>query len=299
MKLPPELRLNVYRHLFTDMTINRQRKVEDLTIFHPWQDWPDNDFTAYLNLLLTCKTVCDEAKGLWEKEYAHHCCFYFWRVHELYRAAMSLVALGEPYQHMSYALRSTSDIELRGRESDELLDHQADEFRKTRPGFPLEEYARFHFTWPYIDGEQVMQTSPEIPHMPCVYYETDVTEDEIQDAGRADLLGPEGCSITLHERGNHDARYLLMSGKVEDIIWKDYDAMIGHVHLEIAKICDRRGWPSTCIGMSVRALEWRAKALSGKDRAWLALGGKRGDLKDVDEMEENYNLSGWLKLMLE
>lgn len=304
MKLPPELRLNAYGHLFTDLTINRQRVVADLTTYHPWQNWPDNDFTAYLNLLRTCSEVCNEAKGLWEKEYVRQCCLYFRKPHKLYRAAMLLAALGEPYQHVRYALRSESPHELLDREEPDSPENQSEELMKLQPGFPEKDYASFQ--WPHKSflGEWYGVN----PRIPCVHHEA---EDKLQTTDRADFLGLENCSITRHRRKvhKHDRRiqrkscppdqfgmeYLLMSGEVGDIHWRGYDAALGHALLEIAEEWQRRGHPYTCIGKSDVVLTWRAKVMSGQDEAWLALGGDRNSLENLDLMETDLELGDWVQ----
>lgn len=98
MKLSPELRLNVYDQPLIDLTVNRQRAVADLNKYHRAHEWPKNDFSAYLGLLLTCKETHWHVKRLWEHVYIHKCCFYFWKLPSFYRVATSLLKLGEPYR---------------------------------------------------------------------------------------------------------------------------------------------------------------------------------------------------------
>ncbi|KAK5121963.1 hypothetical protein LTR85_004535 [Meristemomyces frigidus] len=70
MDLPAELRIHIYGDLFADLVALPQHPYDD--------DYPlNNRFEDYCNLLLTCRQVCQEAKPLFRKQYAHHMVFYY------------------------------------------------------------------------------------------------------------------------------------------------------------------------------------------------------------------------------
>jgi hypothetical protein len=299
MKLPPEIRLNVYDCLFTDLAINRQRDVADLTEYHHSYEWPDNDFSAYRNLLLTCREVHDAAKGLWENMYARHVCFYFWKVPDFYRVAKLLTTLGEPYQDASYALRTRPFEETEAEETD-FVDNEAEEIMSAQPGFPHddEDYANFHWGWPAFrfnggQGNHSLHSNGRIPH--------DIYQKgaRIKPFARAEFPGLEECSIVVHERHpdeGKESQYLLMSGKVGDVFWGGYDAAGGHAQLKIWEEWSKRGCPPCCLAKAEIVLTWRAQAMAGQDEEWLALGGDpHADLEDLESVKYRYQLHNWLR----
>lgn len=223
MKLSPELRLNVYDFLFTDLTINRQREVADLSMYHHHHEWPGNDFTAYRNLLLTCKGVHEEARDLWEKKYACQCCFYFWSAHNLFRVAMLLTKLGEPYQHMNYALRTRTHNELERNRGIRIVKGATVGLMAAQPGFPHHSYAHFIWWWPRLRSkdEEVVETSSKYRHILCTFRQS---KDVLGIFGRADFLSLQECSIAEHNLRTQPKKYLLMSGKIAGIYWDEYDA---------------------------------------------------------------------------
>jgi hypothetical protein len=299
MKLPPEIRLNVYDCLFTDLTINRQREVADLTEYHHSHEWPDNDFSAYRNLLLTCREVHDAAKGLWETMYARHVCFYFWKVPDFYRVAKLLTTLGEPYQDPSYALRTRTFEETEAEET-EFVDNEAEEIMSTQPGFPHdnEDYANFHWAWPpfHFNGEpgsHSLLSDGRIPH------DTYRRGARRRPFARAEFPGLEDCSIVVHEDHPDEgtrSQYLLMSGKIGTVFWGGYDAAAGHAQLKIWEEWRKRGCPPCCLAKAEVVLTWRAQAMSGQDEAWLALGGDpHADLENLEKVKYRFQLHNWLR----
>jgi hypothetical protein len=296
MKLPPEVRLNVYDCLFTDLTIERQHQVADLTVYHHPYEWPDNDFSDYRNLLLTCREVHDEAKGLWENMYIHHCCFYFWKVPDLYRVAKLLTDLGEPYQRMTYALRTRTGSET-GPYTTEFIDDVSMDLMLKQSGFPEHDpdYYGFHWAWPQFNwaagpGMHSLLTNRRVP------YEIYVRNAETY--ARADFPGLEECSIAAHDWRHavmHSYKqYLLMSGMIGDIAWDHYDPVTGHAKMMIWEEWDRSEYPSRSLVRSDIALTWRAQAMSGHDQAWLALGGDPEDLRSIGLFQDDYELEDWL-----
>jgi len=295
MKLPKEVRLNVYDCLFTDLTINRQRDVADLTRYHPSHEWPDNDFSAYRNLLLTCKEVHDEAKSLWENMYIRHCYFYFWKAQDLYRVAKLLTDIGEPYQRMSYALRTRHNTEFGARAADFVEDVSADLMFYQR-GFPEDDrdYNGFHWAWSRLRWGKGPGTHTMFEDG-CVPYEIYV--QDVGTCARIEFPGLTDCSISVHESliGIYaQAQYLLMSGKVGDIAWDSYDALAGHAKMMLWEEWDRRGYPSSCLDRAEIVLKWRAQAMSGQDETWLALGGDPEDLGSMKRVQYEYGLGSWL-----
>lgn len=296
MKLTPELRLSVYDSLFTDLTITRQRKVADLTTYHRYKDWPGNDLTDFRNLLLTCKAVHEEAKNLWEKKYARRCCFYFWKVPDLYRVYQQLVKLGEPYSCMKYALRTRPREEVDvyelgslGGEAEEVMIHQ--------PGFP-DKYSIITFVWPKIDfslGEGIHMWQP---HGTMPYEIYNMGSRKRQRFVRADYPELKMCSIAFHERQSRRkkaTRYMLMSGEIGNIGWDKFDAAAAHSRVKIWEEWKRKGHQSHFLEKADAVLTWRAKAMSGQDQEWLALGGNpESDLQDLEDMSWKYSLEHWL-----
>jgi len=292
MKLPKEVRLNVNDYLFTDLTLDRQRQVADLTTYHHTHEWPDNDFSAYRNLLLTCKEVHDEAKSLWENMYIHHCCFYFWSAPDLYRVAKLLTALGEPYQRVSYALRTRTSFETGSHET-RFIDDVSVDLMSKQPGFPNDdtEYLKFYWGWPSIRWEY----GSGIHSLGRVSYEIYVKDAEY--CVRINLPGLENCAISVHDCMIGFfvyARYLLMKGNVGDIVWDHYDPAAGHAKMKIWEEWDRREYPSCCLERSDIVLTWRAQAMSGQDKAWLALGGDPEGLRTNQSVQDEYELGRWL-----
>jgi hypothetical protein len=291
MRLPPEVRLNVYDCLFTDLTIDRQRQVADLRVYHHPFEWPDNDFSAYLNLLLTCKEVHKEAKSLWEKMYIPHCCFYFWKTPDLYRVARLLSTLDERYQRMRYALRTRTPWET-GPYLTDFIDDVSTSLMSKQSGSreDYDEYTEFHWGWPSIrwsNGTGVHWL--EEGRLPYTIYARDT-----ETLARADFPGLNNCSISAHEHF-HGGRYLLMTGKFGDIVWGDYDAPTAHAKMMIWEEWERREYPRYNLVKSEIVLTWRAQALSGYDETWVALGGDPEDLVRISHVQENLGLDTWLK----
>lgn len=295
MKVPKEVRLNVYDCLFTDLTIVRQCEVANLTVYHPPHEWPGNDFSNYRNLLLTCKEVHDEAKSLWENMYIRHCVFYFWKPQDLYRVAKLLTDLGGPYQRMSYALRTRPESET-GRRATDFIDDLLADLMYYQKGFPEDDtnYNGFHWAWPRLRWGEGPGTYTLLENG-CVPYEIYV--QDVGTCARTDFSGLTHCSISVHESliGIYaQAQYLLMRGKVGGIVWDDYDPLVGHVKTMLWEEWVRRGYPSSCLDRSDIVLKWRAQAMSGRDETWLNLGGTPDDLSSMRCVQHEYGLSSWL-----
>lgn len=300
MKLPPEIRLSIYDCLFEDLTINRQREVADLQTYHHWTEWPRNDFTAYRDLLLTCKSIRDEAKSLWEKKYTSQCCLYFWKVPDFYRVATLLTKLGEPYQRMAYVLR-TRPFEEVGNYEAEFVDNEAENLMQDQPGYPHDnvDYADGPWAWPEFrfsggPGRHTLHHNGRIPHN---VYKIGTTDRQM--FARADFPALDNCSITVHERqafGEKRTQYLLMTGSVGDVVWGGYMAADGHAQLRIWEEWQRRGYPSSLASKLEIFFVWRAEALSGLDTEWIALGGDRDDdLSDIHAVQNKLQLYNWLR----
>lgn len=298
MKLSPEIRLSVYDCLFMGLTINRQRKVADLDRYHRWRHWPDNDFTAYRNLLLTCRSVNAEARNLWEKSYVRHCCFYMWKVPQLFRLFRLLTELGEPYLQMKYALRSRSGEEIDGNIA-EFIEDEAPVLMTVQPGFPYDVYTDYTFGWPDFDftiGPGKHTHTMNRTHLYEIY---EIGTLKSRMFARAHFPDLESCSIVLHERQSKRkelTQYLLMSGEIGKVTWDKYDAPAAHAKVKVWEEWQQLGFPSKCLAKADAVFTWRAKAMSGQDQEWLALVKERDtDLEEVGKIQSRLDLGDWLR----
>jgi hypothetical protein len=301
MRLSPELRLNVYDQLLIDLTINRQRPVADLNKYHRAHEWPNNDFSAYLNLLLTCKEVHWHVKGLWEKVHIHKCCFYFWKLPDFHRVSSALIKLGEPYRSSSYALRTRASDEI-GFDEAEWINDEGENCMKDQPDFPSHDpdYVEFQWSWPKFpyaspSGAHTLDGNGPIP------IETYRQRPRGRKYARASVPGLEGCSLTIHDRqvsqSHAGTAYLLMSGEVSNVYWGEYDAAFGHSKQMIWDEWERRGFSETSLARADIVLSQRAQLEAGMAGIWVREGNKPHDHMDVVVMIEGvYNLRNWLRL---
>ncbi|KAM0717296.1 hypothetical protein Q7P37_007148 [Cladosporium fusiforme] len=306
MKLPAELRLNVYRHFCTDLTTTRQRAVADLSIYHEPDEWPDNDFSAYVNLTLTCKAVKREAKDLWEKEYASECCLYFWQLPKLYDAARALLKLGEPYASTQYLLRSRVSGEYE-RIHFTANEEEVTEFMASQPGFPpgYETFFWYHHLYDEA-GEEVM-------HNGRVFrFRTYMGAPELRAKGATGYCSHieyprlNACEISVHRRdplpqeeGTSDdpSHYVQMTGSFSGLFWGRYDAAASYGKMRLyeeilrrlPKVADRRWCPRDPVSL----LKWW-RFQRAQDSKWLALG---GDISEGErETAGTYGLYEWMTL---
>lgn len=301
MKLSPELRLNIYDQVLIDLTINRQRKVADLNKYHRAHEWPKNDFSAYLGLLLTCEEVHRDVKGLWENVYIHKCCFYFWKMPDFYRIATSLVKLGGAYRSAKYALRTRAWDEIGFNEAEFITD-EGEHFMKDQPGFPTEnpDYIDFQWSWPKFpyasrSGPHTLQGEGPIP------VETYRQGPKGHKYARAYIPGLKGCSLAIHDRhvpgDSISTSYLLMSGTVGDVFWGEYDAAFGYGKQMIWDEWERREFPDSSLARADIVLSRRAQLELCMAALW-----ERGGDEPLDHesvifgIEEVYNLGNWLRL---
>ena len=301
MKLSPELRLNVYDQLLIDLTINRQRPVADLNKYHRAHEWPRNNFSAYLGLLLACKEIHGHVKGLWENVYIHECCFYFWKLPDFHRVANSLVKSGEPYRSARYALRTRAWDEI-GLDEAEFVTDEGEKFMKDQPGFPRHnpDYAEFQWSWPKFpyasrSGAHTLYGEGPIP------VETYRQGPKGRRYARASIPGLEACSLTVHDRQVPESHagptYLLMSGEVGSVFWGKYNAAFGHGKQMIWDEWERRGFPDTSLARADIVLSQRAQLEAGIAKTWVRRGNKPRDHEHAVLMiEAIYNLGNWLRL---
>lgn len=301
MELSPDLRLNIYDQLLIDLTVNRQRRVADLTKYYRAHEWPNNDFSAYLGLLLTCKEVHWHVKGLWENVYIQKCCFYFWKLPDFHRAGGALVKLGEPYRSVRYALRTRASDEI-GLEEAEFVTEKGELLMKNQPGFPSHnpDYAEFQWSWPDFpyasrSGAHMLHGDGLIP------VETYRQGPKGKKYARASFPGLERCSLTVHDRqvSEHHAgtAYMLMSGEVCNVFWDGYDAAFGHGKQMIWDEWERRGFPDTSLARADIVLSWRAQLETGIAAMWLRKGDEPSDHEEAMTMiEAVYSLGNWLRL---
>ena len=301
MKLSPELRLNIYDQVLIDLTTNRQRAVADLNKYHRAHEWPKNDFSAYLSLLLTCKEIHAHVKGLWENVYIHKCCFYFWKIPDFYRIVTSLVKLGDPYRSARYALRTRASDEI-GFEEAEFITDEGEDFMKVQPGFPIgnPDYKDFQWSWPEFpyaspSGPHTLQGEGPIP------VETYRQGPKGREYARASIPGLKGCSLAIHDRqvsGTHaGTSYLLMSGEVGNVFWGGYDAAFGHGRQAIWDEWERRGFPGNSLARADIVLSRRALLELGMAAIWTRDGNEPHDHElAVSVIEAVYSLGNWLRL---
>jgi hypothetical protein len=267
MKLPPEIRLMVFDQLFLDLTVRRQHFMKYHNGEKLLQKHQVNDFRPYTNLLLTCKELNKEAKKLWEEQYLHECCFYFWHVSKLYDLAMLFEKLGGAYTNVRYVLR-TQFVEnfvcnmCLAATAAEAGEHEALWFMQTQPVVSPDYSDEFdqHFIrrlFPSTGndsgkieiGEGVYEATDENPVRTVVYKEAGKT------FAHGEYSGPESCSLSTHltetvlESTNHDnnnelqiyvegrgARhdvYEQMQGKFSGIFWGGYDPAVGYGKLKL------------------------------------------------------------------
>ena len=301
MKLSPELRLKVYEQLLIDLTVKRQRAVADLNKYHRAHEWPTNDFSAYLNLLLTCKEIHWHVKGLWENVYIHKCCFYFWKLPDFHRVSTSLVKLGEPYRRARYALRTRASDEI-GLDEAEFLELQGEEFMSTQPGFPIDkpDYAEFQWCWPKFpyagrSGAHTLDGNGPIP------VETYRQGPKHKKFGRASFPGLMGCSLTVHERHvsqrHCGTAYMLMVGEVDNVHWAEYDVAFGKSKQLIWNEWEKRGFPESSLARANIVLAQRTQLETGMAAMWLRKGDEPSDHEEaLLKIEEVYSLSNWLRM---
>jgi hypothetical protein len=266
MKLPPEIRLMVFEQLFLDLTVRRQHSMMHRNEEKLLQKHQVNDFRPYTNLLLTCKELNKEAKKLWEEQYLHECCFYFWHVSKLYDLAMILEKLGGAYTEIKYVLRPqfaenfVCNMCLAATAA-EAGTNEAIGFIQTQPGVspPYPDDLDKHFVkrlFPSTGndsgkieiGEGTYEATDENPVRTVVYKEAGKT------FALGEYPGPESCTISTHlnesvlESTNHDdnnefqvyegrgARvdtYEQMQGKFSGIFWGGYDPAVGYGKLKL------------------------------------------------------------------
>ncbi|GAB7325827.1 hypothetical protein MBLNU13_g09907t1 [Cladosporium sp. NU13] len=301
MRLSPELRLNVYDQLLTDLTVNRQRAVADLSRYHRAHEWPKNDFSAYLSLLLTCKEVHCHVKGLWENVYIHKCCFYFWKLPSFHRVATSLVKLCEPYQSARYALRTRASDEI-GLEEAEFITEEGEMFMKDQPGFPRDnpDYTDFQWSWPQIpyasrSGTHTLDGNGPIP------VETYRQGPKRSKYARASFPGLTGCSLVVHDRQVSESHagtaYMLMSGAIGNVYWGKYDAAFGHGKQMIWDEWERRGFPDTSLTRADTILSQKTQLETCMAAVWARKGDEPRDHEfAVFIIEDVYCLGNWLRL---
>lgn len=301
MRLSPELRLNVYDQLLIGLTVNRQRAVADLNKYHRAREWPNNDFSAYLNLLLTCKEIHRHVRGLWESVYIHKCCFYFWKLPSFHRVATSLVKLGEPYRSARYALRTRACDEV-GLEEAEFIHLEGEEFMSGQPGFPIgdPDYAEFQWSWPkfpYADRSGVHTLDGHGP----IPVETYRQGPKGKKFGRATFPGLLNCSLTVHERHVSErycgTAYMLMVGQVADICWSGYNVALGQGKQLIWDEWAKRGFIESSLAKADIILAQRARLEEGMADIWVRNGDEPQDHENaLLKIEEVYSLSNWLRL---
>ena len=301
MRLSPELGLNVYDQLLIGLTVNRQRAVADLNKYHRAYEWPNNDFSACLNLLLTCKEIHRHVRGLWENVYIHKCCFYFWKLPSFHRVATSLVKLGEPYRSARYALRTRASDEI-GLEEAEFITEEGEMFMKGQPGFPRDnpDYTDFQWSWPNFPyasrcGPHTLQGQGPIP------IETYRLGPRGRKCARTFIPGLKGCSITVHDRHVSESHagtsYLLMSGEVGNVFWDEYDAAFGHGKQLIWDEWEKRGFPDTPLSRADIVLSRKAQLELCMAAFWVRGGNEPVHHESVIfGIEEVYNLRNWLRL---
>lgn len=296
LKLPKELRLNVFDQLFTDLTINRQHRPETLHRYHYPSEWPGNDFSAYLHLILTCKEIHNEARGLWETGYIRNCCFYFWKAPIFYRVACALEELGPPYTCAKFVLRGRP-FEENGDNETAFVDEDAEDLMMTQPGFPYwdEDYKDHHWGWPKFPFDHPCGEGHLVEGR--IPFETYRCGSKRRKCARAFFPALDFCSISVHERSiaehKFGSRYSQMVGDVGDVFWGAYDPATAHAKLMIYEEWQRRGSPETLLDKASAVLAWKSEAAAGLDKEWLKLNGNID--ATFKSIEAGFSLDNWLR----
>lgn len=305
MKLPPELRLETYHYVFIDLTENRQRPVADLSVYREPEEWPNNELSTYVNLLVTCKEVNNEVKDLWEKHYASQCCLYFWQVPKLYDTAQALRRLGEPYTNMQYVLRTPQiNKELEVADLMVTMEDETD-LMTIQPGFPIDDddFRSFffdHYIVPPFHGFQGSMLT--FLRVDGVTYPRDPTGG----LSRIDYPGLERCEISVHQQdlwtgGFGDiSHYAQMTGKFSALFWGHYDAAIAYGKMRIYdeyvrrfKEARRKNHPFDPDIIRPGLARWW-KEESVKDQKWLDLGGQ--PWADVVDLARDHGMFDWMDI---
>lgn len=300
MRLPPELRLRTYDQVFTDLTIGRQSQVADVYTYHHGHEWPGNDFSDYLNLLLASKHVHDEAKPLWEHVYILQACFYFLKPPSFHRVAKSLATLGEPYTNAKYVLWTAPKDENASQNAD-WIDEEGEDFMAEQPGFPSHDpnYAQMSFSWPEIpyargEGQHYLLPSNEIP------VEIYSQGPERKLFGRAIIPGLEDCTLIFHERhappNYAGTDYMLMTGEMGGVFWGAYDLPFSKAKWTLWEAWEKKGFPGSCLSKANLVLVHQAQLELGIWDVWRRNGNSPQDEEDTMlKIEELYGLRDWLR----
>lgn len=307
-KLPPELRLNVYHQLFTDLTITRQRAVADLDKFHEADEWPNNDLSTYVNLILASKEINKEAKDLWEKQYTSKCCLYFWQMPKLFNTAQSLQKLGEPYQSIRYLLRTRFDEDEVKLDTLPLVQEDGTHFMACQPGFPSTDfyyYSTFFFDYYFVgrierikDFKSRGDNGRRIPVRIVTYM-----NGKQGLCARVNYPRLQSCEISVHQRRLSDVDYLhynQMTGKFLGLCWCFYNAPVAHgkvrMYEEFARRWDERSVAGLDFVLDEEILRlanwWDVERFH--DEKWLALGGETS--KGAMAIARKYDLVEWLSV---
>lgn len=220
---------------------------------------------------------------------------------DFYRIATSLDKLGEPYRSARYALRTRAWDEI-GLDEAEFITDEGENFMRGQPSFPRHnpDYVEFQWSWPKFpyalrSGPHTLQGKGPIP------VETYRQGRRGKKYARASIPGLKGCSLTVHDRQvseNHaGTSYLLMTGKVGNVFWGEYDAAFGHGKQMIWDEWERRGFPDTSLTRADIVLSRKAQLEFSMAAIWIKKGNQPCDHEDVVLMiEEIYNLGNWLRL---
>lgn len=268
-------------------------------MYHRKDEWPKNDFSAYVNLLLTCKEVHDAARDLWENVYIRQCCFYFWKLPNFYDTARALEKLGGPYGSARYALRTRAFDEVGLNEAD-FVDNEGEDLISEQPGFPRHDrdYKEIHWTWPKLPSARGVGAYTLYPdgRVPVEIYEQG---SDGQKFGRATYPCPENLSLSMHvrtvEEDHSSTQYLLMIGEMGDVFWGGYDVGISRGKQLIWEEWERRDFPDKCLAKANIVLEHRTQLEAGLGE-WDHGGRTPNEEDDVlKDIQEVYDLNNWFR----
>ncbi|CAK3983129.1 Hypothetical predicted protein [Lecanosticta acicola] len=91
LELPGEVRNCIYRALFDDLIA----PTLSINFDEPWKVRPDYDFSAYINIIRTNRTISKEAQSIFYQEYLRNVRWYFTHVDALHRFKCSVAQISK------------------------------------------------------------------------------------------------------------------------------------------------------------------------------------------------------------
>jgi len=124
LDLPPELRCIIYHFYFTDLV---EAHEDDAARFLLPTEWPNNDFTGYISLILTCKLINGEAVPVFKKHFTSRVKLHFETVKDAYDFCQRPSSGELETSTMKFSIRHFVDMDLR--ETDASIEDDRDDSR--------------------------------------------------------------------------------------------------------------------------------------------------------------------------